>query len=398
MSIEKHETSIIDTGRCGSHLKWTLDSEGTLNISGHGKILSFDKLGDYKENIVTVHINEGITILGDYSFSEMHFKEITIPESVKDIGEGAFAMCRYLKSVKLPYGIEKIKEQTFSECFSLKSVDIPGSVTIIEGAAFEKCESLKEITIPDSVISIEDEAFCGSALRTISLPDNIKNIGTYAFSLCRYLKSAKLPDGIKKIPNGLFSNCSSLREIDLPNNIEYVYENAFYGTPWLEEQYKKDSVVKFNGVVYAYKDGHIYDAKEYDPKQKALVNTVTNFLKKIDSLDETYSTFISAQIYDGLLELAVRADEYSDEELRAAWKKADEIMFLAKKILFKVEMSYYVFENPVFAEAELNIKSNEIKNLITGIDSIKTDREFKMLKNTFLLLKKDVDNAKEAVL
>ena len=47
----------------------------------------------------------------------------------------------------------------FYECKSLQQITIPDSVTNIGYEAFYECESLKQITIPDSVTSIGDDVF-----------------------------------------------------------------------------------------------------------------------------------------------------------------------------------------------------------------------------------------------
>ncbi|WP_303789902.1 leucine-rich repeat protein [Ruminococcus flavefaciens] len=47
----------------------------------------------------------------------------------------------------------------FANCANLRSINIPDSVKNIKSASFAKCINLNTITIPDSVISIEQSAF-----------------------------------------------------------------------------------------------------------------------------------------------------------------------------------------------------------------------------------------------
>ncbi len=86
---------------------------------------------------------------------------ITIPDSVTDIGWNTFYGCISLTSITIPDSVTYIGFNAFEGCTSLTNVTIPDSVTGIEiaGDAFYNCTSLKEVTIPASVTSIGYEAF-----------------------------------------------------------------------------------------------------------------------------------------------------------------------------------------------------------------------------------------------
>lgn len=71
--------------------------------------------------------------------------KITLPNSVRVIGRGAFWACEALVSVNIPEGIEVIKENTFAECRSLERLVIPRSVKSIERRAFHSCVKLTVI-------------------------------------------------------------------------------------------------------------------------------------------------------------------------------------------------------------------------------------------------------------
>ena len=89
----------------------------------------------------------------------MSLKEITIPSSVKIIGEKAFRNCSELVSVELPPSLIRIEEKTFLGCNKLKSIIIPPSVVTIKDGAFLSCHSLENLIIPSSVTSIGKEVF-----------------------------------------------------------------------------------------------------------------------------------------------------------------------------------------------------------------------------------------------
>ena len=74
-------------GSCGENASWTLNEEtGTLTSTGSGAI----KMGwsSYKDDIIDVEIQEGITSISSDSFYGCSsLQNITIPSSVTSIGE-----------------------------------------------------------------------------------------------------------------------------------------------------------------------------------------------------------------------------------------------------------------------------------------------------------------------
>jgi hypothetical protein len=78
----------------------------------------------------------------------------------------------------------------FSSCFSLTNISIPNSVTNIGDAAFSDCTNLTIVTIPDSVTSIERNAFTGcSGLTNVTIGIGVTTISGGAFSQCTNLTS-----------------------------------------------------------------------------------------------------------------------------------------------------------------------------------------------------------------
>ena len=141
------------SGDCGSNLTWTYDSETCiLTISGTGAMYNYYNSNDipwrnYRNNIKTIVINEGVTTIGTLAFSRCKYvTSVIIPNSVTIIGSAAFIECASLPNVTLPNSVTAIGTQAFFGT-SLTTVTIPASVTAIDYGPFSGCTSLTEIIV-----------------------------------------------------------------------------------------------------------------------------------------------------------------------------------------------------------------------------------------------------------
>jgi len=177
----------------------------------------------------TYSIKETTEIICDRAFFDcINLTSISVPNSVKDIGEWAFAGCKSLRSLIIPDSVTSIGNEAFRGCSSLCSLVIPDSVTSIGDGAFDGCSSLRSLVIPDSVTSIRDGAFDGcSSLRSLVIPDSVTSIGDGAFSSCSSLRSLVIPDSVTSIGDGVFSSCSSLRSLVIPDSVVNIKGNPF---------------------------------------------------------------------------------------------------------------------------------------------------------------------------
>ena len=106
----------VGSGTCGKDVNWTLDSAGTLTISGTGNMLYSIPWG-YKDQIKTCVIENGVTSIGNYAFDYCKsLTSVTIPDSVESIGDGAFRDCTSLASVTIPNSVTSIGFRAFYGC------------------------------------------------------------------------------------------------------------------------------------------------------------------------------------------------------------------------------------------------------------------------------------------
>jgi hypothetical protein len=123
-----------------------------------------------------------------------------------------------------------------------ESVTVPGTVKTIGESAFEDKDTLVSVTLPDSVTKIEPYAFWGcDNLENIKLGSGVKDIGDYAFMNCTGLKNYIIPSTVTSIGIQSFSNCPNLTDITIPSSVTSIHESAFDGDPNLTIHYDAGS-------------------------------------------------------------------------------------------------------------------------------------------------------------
>ena len=122
----------------------------------------------------------------------------------------------------------RIPREAFGGFTELSKVTLLNNIKSIGIYAFKNCTSLKSITIPAGVLSIGGGAFqqC-SSLTKITIPTSVKDIGINAFYGCSALQEVSIPAGVTRIEKGAFACCTSLADISLPNNLKSIGEYAF---------------------------------------------------------------------------------------------------------------------------------------------------------------------------
>lgn len=218
-------------GSCGESLTWTLDTDGTLTISGTGKMADFPAAAPwaaYKTQILSLSVAEGVTTLGNAAFSGCsRLSDVALPGSLTAIGDEAFRACHALTQIAVPNNVTRLGDRAFFACSELSEVQLPAKLKSIGGSAFESCTALTALIIPNGVAEISSGAFrdC-TALAHMELPGSVKHVTSGLFSGCESLKSVVLGDGIESIASEAFSSCG-LESVSIPASVKAVYQTAF---------------------------------------------------------------------------------------------------------------------------------------------------------------------------
>ena len=231
-----------------------LNNLETLKLSSSLKTIPVGAFVGSK-SLKKVTIPDSVTEIGDGAFWGSGLETIYIPDSVTEIGEKAFEDCSALQSVRLSPSMKRISEAMFAGCKSLSALDIPRGITEIEDRAFSGCSSLSSLTIPDSVTKILGSALVGSGLVSIEIPDSVTELKC-SFTHCDNLTTLRLPNTLTRIENGLLSDgqhpAKNLQSVNLPASLKSMASSAFYKLESLTELIIPDSLteIEFDETFY----------------------------------------------------------------------------------------------------------------------------------------------------
>lgn len=128
----------------------------------------------------------------------------SVPDGVKEIGEGAFIGNNYLEEIIFPEGLLVIGDDAFDSCTKLKTVQFPESLLFIGGGAFESCWGLTDLQLPSKLLVIGNSAFAETGeLGEVIIPKRVEVIGESAFMMSHVRKIVILPNNAIYISDDL---------------------------------------------------------------------------------------------------------------------------------------------------------------------------------------------------
>lgn len=135
-----------------------------------------------------------------------------------------------LKTVIIPEGYEKIGKQTFSGAVNLPQVILPTSLKEIGDQAFLTASSLTSINLTSAtnLTYIGKQAFCGTALTSVSFPKNLDKIDDGAF-MDLEIPNLNFNEKLRYIGNSAFALPSEQTEkvLMIPGSVRYIGPFAF---------------------------------------------------------------------------------------------------------------------------------------------------------------------------
>lgn len=300
-----------------SSIKWSLDKNGLLTISGTGKMPDFSSAQSTpwdKNRIRSLEIGNEITYIGMNAFSGCaELVEVEISTSVELIGSKAFSMCTKLAQVSMYSGVTSIGESAFQGCSSLEIVTLPDTLEKIGRSAFADCGSTISYLYAGSLAqwgtvtydSADDpltngyvqyrngskysymNGRSGSTASWKLLPDGTlrilgsgeviapANISGEAYWTAGDVKYAIVDVGITKIGGSVFKDCTALVGISLPVSLMTIGDDAFIGCTGLKS-------VRYSGKQEQWDAITIASGNEVLANAKLLLSTYMLSYKNAD--------------------------------------------------------------------------------------------------------------------
>ena len=254
-------------------------------------------------------IPQSVITIGKYAFEGSGIKNVTIPNSVTGIEEGAFAYCDDLETVFIPNSVTSISTDVFAGCTNLREVNIPEGIYSIPSRMFTSCKSLSSVEIPSNIISIGKNVFMSSGLSSINIPNSVSRLYGSCFSDCNNLTEITIPSSVTKMDIGGVRGCKNLKKVIIMGK-PYIDDLNFAYCESLADIYcYSEEVPTFNGIflntpaesmtlhvpasaIDKYKStspwnsiGNIVPLTDGDPQQTSILSGNNPLAKPVSSYD-----------------------------------------------------------------------------------------------------------------
>ena len=227
----------------------------TYNISGRKQNLTLQRCNCTPYLKRDIDIPANCTIISEKTFQNRSMiqsvsfpyglKQLLLPESLCQIGKEAFSDCTTLSSIYIPQYIStiskgmlrnahklsetlfssesrllKIQADAFSECSALREISFPDSLQEIGNGSFYKCKNLSEVHFSENLKVISNQAFYSCGLTSLELPDSLEILDESAFFKCNNLITVTLPPNVRYIGKWVFHGCNRLQYLEIRHDPE----------------------------------------------------------------------------------------------------------------------------------------------------------------------------------
>lgn len=176
---------------------------------------------------------ESLEMLGASTFEGCNLLSgsLSIPSKIKEIPERCFYYCTGLVGeLIIPEGVINIKESAFCGCSHLSGLSLPYSLKKIGDYAFASCGFQGELYVPSLLQEIPDGCFSGANFSSIVFAEDseLLKISEEAFrSNERLMESVVLPKGVLTIGNAAFWGCDMMPKVIIPSMVTTIGDDAF---------------------------------------------------------------------------------------------------------------------------------------------------------------------------
>ena len=210
---------------------------GAINNCVNLNCITLPFIGDSIDNSTNAYFSYIFGNSSDYyqyKYIPESLSKVTVTSSTI-IGKGAFEYARNIKEIVLPKTLKRIESNAFYECRNLEKLILSDCISYIGTGAFDGCYNLvfNEQNKLYYLGSETNDYFClvdskNTSTTTVTINEETKIIYDRAFDPA-YAKftTITIPNGVKFIGSYAFRSNGKLVSIELPNTIEYIANSAF---------------------------------------------------------------------------------------------------------------------------------------------------------------------------
>ena len=228
MNFSTH--AAIRTGSAGGSTNFRFDTDTKiLTIYGSGATANRNgnwnygysnrsPIYDYRNDIVTVVIEEGVTTIGAAFFYQCtKITSITMPSSLTTIYEEAFRGCSSLETLEIGVGVTQIRDRWVTDCPKLKYIYVAeGNTSYVSiGGVIYTADLHTLVRFPE-----------GLNTRNYEIPEGTVDAATDALYKLHYVEAITIPSTMTNIKYGSFDTCENLKQLVLHGSTPPVLEKT----------------------------------------------------------------------------------------------------------------------------------------------------------------------------
>ena len=173
----KDEGKVTHNGTFGCTQLEQITIPSTLRVLGDS---TFSDCGDLRQ--VTIAKGSRLEMVGCDCFCDSALEELTLPNALRKVHHSAFCDCDALRNIYMEDGCEA----SLSDTGIVGAVQVsPVPETMMENTRVWDLRRLKDIIIPEGVKRVGSQWFWESEVESVEIPASVVEIGTDAFWLAR---------------------------------------------------------------------------------------------------------------------------------------------------------------------------------------------------------------------